>query len=462
MNRIATYLLVIFPLFSVFAQTKPLPTIRATGNRLTMYLGKESGNFNGVNDIPATFSYSFGTYQESIPFSLVSERDSISLTLRYGISTDLRIIREQKGDTVLCHFTSHKLTKAALFNDAYKKANEGKTSIEIPEVYELINVIFALTTYGKTDAIHKETAYYQSVITSFSPFKNNPAVRTIDSLLNKSSDHYHNLKMDSYAYQFDGDQIKKGGIYDRVSWGEENQLTPYIPLLEAFARQSNFQAFYNSHSVYYKTLIEDFRRNVDVARMKSWLEQQFPATKYSAIKVLFSPLVGRNQSANHFEDNGFTEAQMHIDFPFVDTSRNEQSPAITRGQRMKIPFTELNHSYLNPEADKYSKPISVAFGDLSSWTTPNTPSTSSSYSNALSCFEEYMNYALVTLLYYDLFDKKTFDELSVSLEKGMVTNRGFQRFVAFDQELLRLYKTRKPGQTVADLYPAIIEWCTKQ
>ncbi|WP_338872394.1 DUF4932 domain-containing protein [Spirosoma sp. SC4-14] len=458
MRVIAVYLLIFLRIIDGFAQTKPIPTIHTKQNFLIMYLDGERDKLNGINQTLNPFSYNFGLTKPSVPFRLVSEKDSISMFIRYGETTDFRVIREGKGDTLLCHFTSHEFVKAAVFTDTYKKANEGKTVVEIPETYELFNIVVALTEYGKTEAVYKKTDYYQSMMQQFTPYKNHPAVRTLDSLLAKSGDSYHPLKMDSYAYWFEGDQIRKGGIYDRVSWGDINELTPYVPLLEQFAKQSGFRAFYQKNNQYYQSLILDFQKNVDVAAMKIWLEKQFPATHYSAVKVIFSPLVGWNQSANHFSDNGFTEAQMHINFPFI--GQKSQPAAIARGQRMTIAFTELNHSYLNPEADKYDESISAAFGDLSKWTTPNTPSLS--YGNALSCFEEYMNYALVTLLYYDLFDTETAEKLRLSTENGMVQNRGFRKFREFDQELLRLYKTRKPGQTVADLYPAIIAWSAKQ
>ena len=151
---------------------------------------------------------------------------------------------------------------------------------------------------------------------------------------------------------------------------------------------------------------------------------------------------------------------MHINFPFVSTTAKKQLLDITKGQRMTIAFTELNHSYLNPEAEKYAKDIAVAFKNLTDWTDPNKPA--ANYNNDLSCFEEYMNYGLVTLLYHDLFDRKTAETLRADIEKDMVDRRGFRRFKEFDQALLRLYETRKSGQTVADLYPAIIAWAAKQ
>ncbi|GAB3026046.1 DUF4932 domain-containing protein [Spirosoma pulveris] len=460
MKKIASFLLIISTLVNAFGQTHTLPTLRTKQNSVILYIDGERDMFNGVNDVPKDFSYDFALEKPALPFVLVSEKDSVVMALRYGITTDFRIIREGKGDTVQCHFTSHKLVKKAVFSDAYKKENEGKTLVEIPEVYELINVIFALTDYGKTDAIEKDTPYYTQVMSHFSPYKNHPVVRTMDSLLRKSVSNYHNLKMDSYAYILQANKLVKSPVYDRTSWGEVNQLTPYVPGVEQFARQSGFHAFFQKHQPYYSSLITDFKKNVDVATMKTWLDKQFPTTRYSAVKMIFTPLIGSNQSANRFDDNGFTEAQCHINYPFTSKSDAGLPKDVIQGRRMIIAFTELNHNYLNPEADKYSNKVAVAFRSMTDWITPNTPSTN--YDNTLSCFEEYMNYSLVTLLFNDLFDAKTFAILNEGIESGMVKYRGFRRFQEFDQELLRLYRNRKPGQTVADLYPAIIAWAAKQ
>ncbi|WP_229216204.1 DUF4932 domain-containing protein [Dyadobacter frigoris] len=455
MKIFSTFLLILSLSTVVYPQSK-IPFVRTKTNSIIMNIEKEKGNFNGVNDIPKTFSYDLGTEHDMSILSLISEQDSIALLLKYGEKAVFQIIREAKGDTATCIFTSHKTIKAATFSHDYKTANTGKTIIEAPEVYELINIIFSLTDYGKTGAINKGTTYYQEVKKHFTPYASLSAVRTVDSLLKNPDNYYSPLKMDSYAFQFKGDKIEKFGVYDRVSWGSLNELEPYLSLLESFAKKSGFREFYKKHKSYYEDLENDFRKNIDVADMKVWLERQFPRTKYSAIKVIFSPLVGWNQSANSFSDNGFSEAQAHVDFPFITERQKTQNPAMTRGQRSKIVFTEINHSYLNPEAEEYVKEIAKAFSDLSVWITKGKPA--STYNNTLPCFEEYMNYGLVTLYYSDIFDKTISEKLRVDLEENMVSFRGFQRFKEFDQEVLRLYKTRKSGQTVADLYPEIIDW----
>lgn len=442
---------------TVFGQKVPTPTVRTSSDSLVMYLDGQKDEFNGINKLGSQFSYGFVVEKDSAVFALVSKSDSISLILRPKKKTVFQVVRESKGDTVTFIFTVHKLVKPASFSDQYKKENEGKSTIEIPEVYELVNIIFALTEYGKTNAIYKNTEYYKTVIDHFAPYRQDAAVRTIDSLLKVSPEfYYQHLKMDSYAYVFSEKEILNGGVYDRVSSGEKNELDDYIPLLETFAEKSGFREFYKEKGKYYSELTKDYTDNIKIADMKSWLEQQFPSTKYAAIKVIFSPLVGWNQSANFFHDNGFAEAQAHVNFPFVDSEDRKQSAEVLKGRRMMIAFTEINHAYLNPEAEKYGKTIAGAFKNMTKWTTAGKPS--AGYNNALVCFEEYMNYGLVTLYYSDIFSKKAFEALNTNIESNMTGSRGFQKFREFNQELLRLYKNRKADQTVADLYPVIIDW----
>lgn len=447
--------------FTVYGQNASIPLIRTSSDSLIMYLDGQKDEFNGVNKTGPQLNYSFVVERDSSVFVLVSESDSMSITLRPGKNSVFKIAREISKDTVTCIFTTQKLVKPATFNDQYKFKNEGKTLIEIPEVYELINIIIALTEYGKTGTIYKDTEYYKLVMDHFTPYNQELAVIAVDSLLKMASDYYYpRLKMDSYVFEFSGNKIVNGGVYDRASWGERNELEYYIPILETFALKSGFRDFYKRHLNYYTDLKKDFTVNINLAGMKSWLVKQFPTTTYSATKVIFSPLVGWNQSANFFNDNGFTEAHAHVNFPFIDDKDKMLSADMLKGQRMTIVFTEINHGYINPEAEKYRKLIDSTFQDLSKWTTVGKPS--STYAMPITCFEEYMNYGLVNLYYSDIFNEKVFESLNSKVEKNMVNVRGFQRFREFNQELVRLYKNRKPGQTVADLYPAIIQWATRQ
>ena len=85
----------------------------------------------------------------------------------WGQTTAFHIIREQKRDTVICRFTG--FPKKAVFSQSYIRAHQNKSVIEIPEVYELMNVLFALTAEGQADKglVDKDTDYYLQVMTYF-------------------------------------------------------------------------------------------------------------------------------------------------------------------------------------------------------------------------------------------------------------------------------------------------------
>ena len=123
-----------------------------------------------------------------------------------------------------------------------------------------------------------------------------------------------------------------------------------------------------------------------------------------------------------------------------------------------IVFTELNHAFINPESEKpeYAARISKALSNLSVW---NNPEKSAKYYNdAYSSFNEYMNWALVSLRYIDYAPEKDQPNLISANENQMVNARGFLKFAEFNQFLVKLYKNRKKEQVLADLYPEIVGW----
>lgn len=446
-------LLLLFGQSICLAQTT-LPIVRTDQDRIPFWMNGERSNMGNINAFPATFNYSFEVPATGMQFAIVSVKDSVPFSLKQGDVFRFRLVRELKRDTILCVFSG--ITKAATFSDAYVKGHEGRNFIEVPEVYELVNIVMAITPTGLSDGnlLPHKTLYYTQVLRWFEPFRTHPAVAKMDSALKLNQ--YSWLKMDAYAYKFKEDWLIRSDIYNRVSWGDTNTLIPYIYSLVDFARTTQFQKFYQQHLPYYNSLIADYRANINIDGMRAWLEKQFPRTRYSSVKAIFSPLVAANQSGNHFEDNGFREAQMHINFPFKDYFPD--SPELRRqAQRQEIAFTELNHSYLNPEADQYK--MRDYLSDVGKWTSSKTPS---GYLDPYSCFCEYMNWALVTLYHSDHFSGKEFDTLRGGIDRRMVEARGFVKFKEFDAELLRLYKSRKSGQTVADLYPAILAWVAKQ
>jgi hypothetical protein len=399
--------------------------------------------------------------------TFITDVDSISFDVEEGKKYDFII---QKGDQ-MCYtqIVGVRFVPAANFDVEYQKKYRGKTTIEIPEVYELVNIAIAMTPTAIADKnlVIQNTEYYKRMREWFDEYKDYKVIRDFEELLKKNPNIYFSLKMNGYAYEFGkNNKLVKSKVYDRTGFtGEKsNTLAPYIPQLEVFAIASNFRKFYRKNRKTYDEQIAFYRDTANIAEMKNWLDKNFPTSNdYDTYKIVFSPLVGYNQSTTWFESNNFKELQPHVNFPYPrDLSRftngNKLSETTMNVFRGNIVFTEINHGYINPEADKYAERISKAVSNRDFWVDPKM---GAGYYGGNGAFNEYMNWALVVLRIVDYVPEHEQQPLIAAVEEMMTQRRGFPQFEKLDKFLIDLYKNRKTGQTLADLYPQIIEWFEK-
>lgn len=459
MKSIASFILLSFLLVTGYSQ-QDIPTLKANNKKVSIRLGKEYyPNAWEMSATPQNAPELIGNEvaKEGTLFCFITDIDSLALLVKRGDEHLFRVILNEK-DTIWAK-AKGRFPKAN-FDEAYKKANEGKTHVEIPKAYELVNIIMAITPTGVQDSnlIEHEIPYYQKVQAYFTPFKNHKAVMIMDSLL--KAQQYFNNKMDSYNYDLVKGVLKKKDAYNRISWGDKNTLDPYMSYIQDFAKKSKFEQFYKNNSSFYQSLIRSYRDSLGVAEMQDWLNKNFPSTRYNCFKIIFSPLVGGNQSATDFDVDGFKEAQTHVNFPFSvynpqKMKYSERAFNITRGD---IVFTELNHNFENPEFGKEQNQalFSKIPYNLSVYATKGKAA--SFYDNPLSNIEEYMNWALVSLRYVDYAPKEDLEALLQYRENFMVEYRGFTKFKEFNRFLIDIYIHRPQGKVVADLYPQILKW----
>jgi len=133
------------------------------------------------------------------------------------------------------------------------------------------------------------------------------------------------------------------------------------------------------------------RDDINIADMMDWLESEFQEVeRYDSVRVIFSPLVGHNQSLASFENQGFRELQPHVNFPYPNLLNNGLKPETAEFLRGLIFFTELNHGFIQDSADAYSDQIHEAMGN---WRAAEN-SAAASYDTAVSAFTEMLNWAL--------------------------------------------------------------------
>jgi len=399
--------------------------------------------------------------------TFITDVDSISFTVEEGKRYDFIIRRGED----LCHtqIVGTRFVPAAVFDKRYRAAHRGKILVEIPEVYELVNIAIALTPTGIRDKnlVYQNSEYYARVRRWFDGHAAHPLLAELDAALRNNLNSYSTLKMNGYAFEFDGrGRIVRSRVYDRTGFRNErsNSLRPYLAQLQSFADATDFRKFYRENSKTYREQIAFYRDTANVSEMRRWLDKNFPASNgYDTYKIIFSPLVAYNQSSTWFESGGFKELQPHVNFPYPqDLSRyfkgaklSERSEVVYRGN---IVFTEINHGYINPEADKYAERVARAISSRDRWV---DKAKGPGYYGGIAAFNEYMNWALVSLRIADYAPRAEQDSMIANVDRMMTDRRGFPQFEAFDKFLVELYRNRKPGQTLADLYPQIIEWFEK-
>ena len=129
--------------------------------------------------------------------------------------------------------------------------------IEIPETYELSNIILALTDYGMQDEweVQKKTDYYQEVLRYFEPVKNHPLLDSVNYSREKWED-YLSFRTDAVVFSFGYDGKLKRDFEFFTNPGH-NPFDKNLELINDFIIKSDYRKFYNEHQAFYNRIIDN-------------------------------------------------------------------------------------------------------------------------------------------------------------------------------------------------------------
>ena len=217
-----------------------------------------------------------------------------------------------------------------------------------------------------------------------------------------------------------------------------------------FARVSGFRTFYKNHQPYYDSLAQAYSVNQRIPEMLAFLTAEFGPVKTSGQYVVaFSPLVYRMNCHREVQQNP-TDFIMLPEYLLAATDQAAPKPADVLSA-IHVLFTETDHGFVNPTTEAYRPQVQQAF-DPAKW------DTGSGYDKSeFGTFNEYMTWAV-----YDLFAYRYFpQEAPLICQNWAMQNesRGFFASRPFNEKLRQLYDNRKKGQTIRDLYPALLAWC---
>ena len=338
-----------------------------------------------------------------------------------------------------------------------QSVDPARVRIVVPEVYELANVIVAMTAYGQSSLtlVRRSGDYYQRVGTAFAPFRTHPSMEPLQLGADDPLRRYYELRDNSFAYLFDGGLIKRDPAYNTL-WNP-NTFREHLAEVQQFAEASQFRAFYAANAAYYRGFIERYRVIAEIDSIADWLEREFAPRRFDHYTVALSPLVFGSHSTHVVNTGAGSEALIFTSGPDV-TSGAGTSAAVQKATVQRLVFTEIDHHFVNPVTDQYGSQVSSAFETRSSWTTDG----SSFYQSPAAVFNEYMTWAVFLLYIEGRVGAEDFAEVVRQTTATMEGSRRFQRFGLFAQELLRLYHSRPAGTRVPGLYPAILQWAARQ
>ena len=345
-------------------------------------------------------------------------------------------------------------------------ALSGKQSIEIPQVYELVNIIFALSDNGKNNSelIDTTTDYYKRVIQYFGKFKNDPLVQKIANripkkLFGQSNINSVSLRLTSTNYEIDSNgKLYNTNMYQLIKAPFIMHTAKIVDELNDFIEKTKFIDFYNSEKNYYNTLISEQQKYGEYEKVIKWLSINFSVPLNQSQRILTSPLMG----GNHFTIPFYQQNQNGHVLMFVSPPKKISKDSISFIRKSNIIgtfLTEVDENYVQPICNtKYKSLIEGAIVDPLNWSRMGK----GDYDTKLSAFTEMYTHSLFVLYCYDNFPKAEFDSINKRKEERMVNYRKFIRFKEFNEALLELYKNKKTTEKAENLIPEITLWMKNQ
>ncbi|SDF42180.1 protein of unknown function [Dyadobacter soli] len=352
----------------------------------------------------------------------------------------------------------------AFFPADYIRENRGRALVEIPETFELANILLLLSPTGPKKGSMIETGpYHEEVMAHFKSYLGHPVFKALDVPEVGYVHNYYEFRENSMCYQFSGDKLVPTPyffVYGSDDSTFSNAFRNNIGLVEDFAKTSKFREFYQKHLPYYRKLITRQAEWSDVPGMQRWLSKEFARKGFDTSKLIFSPIIYSRHSTQQFagsDENrrSFEEMLLFVNGPEVYTTQPELNDQQRRGLLSGTIFTEVDHNYVNPRTADFALSIDSIFADRDFWA---PVSKSGFYTTPVAVFNEYMTHALFSLYALDTFDEPTAKFLIARRETMNAENRGFVKFREFNTALIKL-KKENADKTVAALYPKIVGWC---
>ncbi|MEN2489679.1 DUF4932 domain-containing protein [Flavobacterium sp. B11] len=351
------------------------------------------------------------------------------------------------------------------FTEEFKKENQGKSTVEINEVKELLTIMLAITDFGleNDDMFEQKGDYYQRVLKHFKPYKEEEIIKTMNSLLMKNPLEYIFFTGNAQTYFLKNDVLIPNNAYilpaNKVANVkiEVNPITTYKKEIEDFAKKSHFNEFYKSEKPFYDKIISDYEKYSNLRKQWNWLEKNFD-TKINSYIVYTSALINGLNYTGGYENNNFHLIEMVLPTIQKVEGRSEKNSEAFNTRSM---FTEIDHNYVEKPSVKHKEELNTALKEREKWVNTKAYGTEY-YPDGFKVFNEYMTYGVFILYAEEIYksDIKLLQEINNEVNSVMI-DRGFIKMKEFNEELKSL-RNKNKKKKIDQLYPELIKWCSLQ
>ena len=317
-------------------------------------------------------------------------------------------------------------------------------SVEYPEVYELANIIIALTEDGITDEwkVQKDFPYYIEMRQYFEPMKGHPLLDSVNFVRERWK-KFLSFRTDAYAFQFDESNMLNR-TNDFYSF-EISEFDDHIKLVQDFAEKSNFREFFGNYESFRNGLIDDYKNNYLLNEMKEFLSNQFSESQNDQkFIVVLSPFVG-SQHLQRQIDSMTTASFINVSSQIINGDEIDDQDKSTLVHTL---FTEMDHAFVNPTSDKFE--METKFNETI-W------DDESGYSGGgHAVFNEYMTWAV-----FDIFNTEFFPHTAEKVNLNwhfQNDTRGFIYSNLFATKLKELHAKYEGKRKISELFPEMLEW----
>jgi hypothetical protein len=401
-----------------------------------------------------------GTYgYKGVRFSIWTDIDTIVIPhVNYPFRQLIKIPIASNRDTALCILRFQAV--GANFSDSYVEKASGEYVIDLPEMYELANIILFLSKCSELTGNQPETDYANSVKKHFRKYGSHKLIQVLSNNCSNEAlwSVYYGFRENSLCFGFDKEgNIQYNQPYKSVRWDNSGlyggQFRNMLYLIQDFVEKSNFRAFYRENLYYYSNLIKREYELFPINDMWTWLEAAFPQ-RFDSYKIIFSPLITGSHSTQKFQKGLLLTPSFKECIMFINSSEQvdglEISEKLKEGLRSGIVFTEIDHNYVNPTSKKHINAIKELIRDKGFWASKKAQQ---NYSSEYLIFNEYMTHALFCLYVQEKYDSKTGKDI-IERRIQLMKRRGFLQFEAFNSILLAMMGENP--KTVYESYADII------